>query len=164
MSALRIRKLDLDGREVFSYPGALLARTENSVTVEAFFERYERLDLGYTVFERGDRFVERFYADRWYNVFEVYSAGTGRLRGWYCNIARPARITAEQVSQVDLALDVWVNPDGSALVLDEDEFAALPLTPEEREAARAAAAEIQALAAQRRAPFSGALSHGTGVP
>jgi hypothetical protein len=151
---VNIRKLDLAGEETFAYPGAILARTDTSITVEAFFSRYERLDLGYTVFERGDRFVEHFYSDRWYNVFEVYAVDTRALRGWYCNIARPARIEDGQVSQVDLALDVWVRPDGSTLVLDEEEFDALPLSPEEARAARAAVAEIQALAAARVQPFS----------
>jgi hypothetical protein len=38
-------------------------------------------------------------------------------------------------------------------VLDEDEFAALPLEPSDRQAARAALAEMQALAARRAGPF-----------
>jgi predicted RNA-binding protein associated with RNAse of E/G family len=116
--------------------------------------------LGYTVFERGDRFVEYFYTDRWYSVFAVHTAGTRALRGWYCNIARPAQISADEVAQVDLALDVWVGPDRACLVLDEDEFAALPLRPEEVAAARAAVLEIQDLAARGQAPFT---ASGSGV-
>ena len=54
----------------------------------------------------------------------------------------------------DLALDLWVAPDGRTLVLDEEEFAALPLRPMEREAARRALAELQRLVAQRAAPFN----------
>jgi len=152
-----IRKLDLDGRETFRYAASrVLDRTATSITLEAFFTRYDRLDLGYTVFERGDRFIEHFYADRWYNVFEVRAAGSDALRGWYCNIARPARLAEGEVAQVDLALDVWVNPDGSALVLDEAEFAALALSPEEAASARAAVDEIRTLAADRAGPFAGA--------
>ena len=155
MSDLIIRKLDLNGRETFRYPAhRVLSRTATSITVEAFFTRSDRLELGYTTFERGDRFVEHFYADRWYNVFEVRAAGRDSLRGWYCNIARPARLSADEVAQVDLALDVWVNPDGSSLVLDEDEFAALTLPPEEVAAARAAVDEILSLAASRSGPFA----------
>ena len=152
-----IRKLDLNGRETFHYPASrVLDRTPTSITVEAFFTRYDRLELGYTTFERGDRFVEHFYTDRWYNVFEIHAAGHDGLRGWYCNIARPARLSADEVAQVDLALDVWVNPDGSCLVLDEDEFAALALPPEEAAAARAAVDELRALAAGRSGPFAAA--------
>lgn len=151
-----VRKLALDGRETFRYPVArVLARTAQAITVEAYFDRTERLELGYTVFERGDRFVEYFYADRWYNVFEVHAAGDDAVRGWYCNLARPAVLSEDAIAQVDLALDVWVRPDGSALVLDEDEFAALPLSAEERGAARAALAELLNLVAQRAGPFAG---------
>ena len=148
-----VRKLDLDGREIFAYHGRLLTRTPQSVVLEARFERYDRLDLGCTVFERGDRFVEFFYADRWYNVFAVYAAGSGALRGWYCNITRPALIEADQVSSIDLALDLWVNPDGSTVVLDEGEFTALALPAADRAAAHAALRELQQLAARQAWPF-----------
>jgi len=152
--AITIRKLDHTGREVFSYSGVVLKRTATSVTLEAFFGRYDRLDLGYTVFERGDRFVETFYTDRWYNIFEIYSVRDQTLRGWYCNFTRPAIIHDDQVSAEDLALDVWVDPDGRAQVLDEAEFAALPLAADEISAVRAACAKLLRLAAQRAGPFS----------
>ena len=94
MTDFVIRKLDSHGREVFRYPAdRVLNRTATSVTIEATFARHDRLELGYATFERGDRFVEHFYIDRWYNVFEVHATGTDALRGWYCNIARPALIT-----------------------------------------------------------------------
>jgi uncharacterized protein len=151
--AITIRKLDYTGREVFAYPGAVLERTATSVTVEAIFNRYDRLDLGYTVFERGDRFVEYFYTDRWYNIFEIYAVGSQALRGWYCNLTRPAVIHDHEVSAVDLALDVWIDPAGQAQVLDEAEFAALPLSADEASAVRAACAELLMLAAQHARPF-----------
>ena len=69
MTSLTVRKLKPDGREVFAYAGSVIERTPTSVTLEAVFTHSERLDLGYTVFERGDRFVEHFFSDRWYNVF-----------------------------------------------------------------------------------------------
>ncbi len=155
MSDFIVRKLDLSGNETFRYPiDRILRRASDTITVEATFTRHARLELGYATFERGDRFVEHFYTDRWYNVFEVHAVGSDRLRGWYCNIARPAVIAANEVAQVDLALDVWVRPDGSTLVLDEDEFAALNLDAAEAEAARAAVTEIQDLAGQKAPPFA----------
>ncbi len=153
MADFAVRKLDLAGREALTYPGVVLARTANSIVVEAFFARADRLELGYTAFERGDRFIEYFFADRWFNVFEVRAAGSGRLRGWYCNITRPAVIEAERVSAVDLALDVWVDPNRQLLVLDQAEFEALPLADDERASARAAVDEIRRWAAERRPPF-----------
>ena len=84
----------------------------------------------------------------------MYARDTGALRGWYCNITRPAVIEEARVSAVDLALDVWVDPAGRTWVLDEEEFAALDLGPDEVAAARAAVAKVLALAAQRGGPFA----------
>ena len=125
------------------------------MTLRAVWDRARPpLDLGYVLFEPGDQFTEHFYADRWYNIFEIRAAD-GRLKGWYCNVTRPARISDGEIAAEDLALDLWVAPDGAMRVLDEDEFVALPLTPTKREAARAALAELQALAACKAPPFNG---------
>ena len=91
--------------------------------------------------------------DRWYNIFEI-RASDGALKGWYCNITRPAHIGPDEVKAEDLALDLWVAPGGDMQVLDEDEFAALSLSPVERETARKALAELQARVARRVPPFS----------
>lgn len=156
MSEIVVRKLNAAGEETYRWTGRVVARTPTSVTLEAFFTRYQRLDLGYAVFERGDRFIEHFYSDRWYNVFEVHAAGSDALRGWYCNLTRPAQLADSEIVHEDLALDVWVSADGTTQVLDEEEFAALPLSDDEREAARAALAELLTLAGQRSGPFSSA--------
>ncbi len=148
---LTVYKLDLDEKVVFSWRGRALARTDSAIVIEAFFDRYERLDLGYTVFERGDRFVEYFYGDRWYSVFAVH--GAAGFKGWYCNVNRPARIDATTIYTVDLALDLWVWPNRTWRVLDEDEFAALALDAAERAAAVAALAELQALVRAGAEPF-----------
>ena len=49
------------------------------------------------------------------------------IKGWYCNITRPARFGPGRVTAEDLALDVFVYPDGRTLVLDEEEFADMKL-------------------------------------
>lgn len=157
MSAITIHKLNLAGEETLAYPGTVMHSAPGLVVVEAFFQRYARLELGYTVFERGDRMVEYFYSDRWFNVFDVYAVTTGARRGWYCNLARPATWQAGHLWQVDLALDVWVHPDGRWLALDEDEFAALPLDEPTRATCRAALAELTNWAATRHGPFADAV-------
>ena len=43
---------------------------------------------------RGDRFIETYYTDRWYNIFEIHAREDDRLKGWYCNIAKPAVMEA----------------------------------------------------------------------
>jgi predicted RNA-binding protein associated with RNAse of E/G family len=149
---MHIYKLNAHGREVWSYPIArLVSQTAEAITIEAIFQRPD-YDMGYVVLAQGDRFVEHFYADRWYNVFAVYQGTTPILKGWYCNICRPATWTAERLDYVDLALDCWVWPDGRTLVLDEDEFAALSLTAEERAQATAALNHLQQLAADGQLP------------
>jgi len=151
METVTIRKLDHAGRQVTSYPGRVLQRDGRAIVLRTFWDR-DPLDLGFVVLEPGDRWTEYFYADRWYNIFEI-RASDDRLKGWYCNVTRPARISDDEVVAEDLALDLWVAPDGQTRVLDEDEFAALPLTPAEREAARKALAELQAMVLRKVPPF-----------
>lgn len=150
---ITVHKLDHTGMEKIAYTGEVLEQTENRVVLEARFGR-ERMELGYVTLTTGDRFVEYFYADRWYNVFAIYDAGDGAFKGWYCNITRPAHIDDADVYAEDLALDYFVQPAGKEFVLDEDEFAELPLAAEEVAAARAALQDLRALAARREGPFA----------
>jgi ABC-type Fe3+/spermidine/putrescine transport system ATPase subunit len=154
LQPITVRKLNLSGEQTWSYSGVVLERGASHVRLEARFNR-ETTDLGYALFETGDRFVEWFFADCWYNIFEVHSARDDRLKGWYCNVTRPATIGDGVVSAVDLALDVWIGADGSTHVLDEDEFAALDLPDAERRAALAALDELKVMARDRRPPFDG---------
>ena len=148
-----VEKLNLAREVVIAYDGVLVDRTATSVVLEATFTRGP-MALGYVTLAPGDRFVEYFFTDRWYNVFAIYNAEDGALKGWYCNVTRPAEVEARAdgtslvVRAVDLALDYFRQPGGAEFVLDEDEFSALPLTPEERAAARAALEELRAMAAR----------------
>ena len=151
--SITINKLDLNHNLLWSYSGSVIEQSDNAIKLEARFNR-ETSDAGYVVFEKHDRFVEYFYADRWYNIFEIHSAKDNRLKGWYCNIARPAVFGDSTIDQVDLALDVWINPDGTALILDEDEFADLRLDEATRQHAQQAVQELIDLARQRIIPFN----------
>ncbi|RLC73528.1 MAG: DUF402 domain-containing protein [Chloroflexi bacterium] len=153
MTTITIRKLDHAGRQVLAYQGQVLRRESSAIVLRTGWSRGP-LDVGYVILEPGDRWTEYFYADRWYNIFEIRSSDS-RLKGWYCNITRPARITSDEVAAEDLALDLWVAPDGEMLVLDEDEFAALALPPAEHDAAQQALAELQAMVRRKAPPFDG---------
>ena len=142
------------GEEVFRYSGKILRQSETSLVLEAIFDMEEREFHG-LVFRIGDRFVETHYRDRWYNVLAVYDADTGELKGWYCNVTRPAHIEDATVSAEDLALDLVVQLDGSWFVLDEDEFAALNLPSADRAHAEAALQELQHYAEALDGPFAG---------
>ncbi len=152
MNDITVRKLDHEGREVFRYEGQVLWREAHCVCLRAVFQ-YGDVDFGFVTFSRGDVFTEWFYSDRWYNVFRIEDGRSGALKGWYCNVTRPAQIGHDIVSADDLALDVFVGPTGALQLLDEDEFAALSLPGGERAAARQAVAEIRAAVAAGRAPF-----------
>jgi protein associated with RNAse G/E len=107
-------------------------------------------------FEAGDIFIETYYADRWYNIFQIHGPD-GRLKGWYCNITRPAVIGADTLDSEDLELDLVVAPDRAVVRLDdEDEYAARNLAgddPEAHTAALAAVDELRALIAAGAGPF-----------
>lgn len=143
MTLITVIKKDLQEREVWRYSGTLRQRGANYLVLEAHFDR-EDMVLHDILLGKGDRFVETYYTDRWYNIFEIHDRDDDRLKGWYCNIGYPAEIEDQTLSYVDLALDLLVYPDGRQLVLDEDEFAALALTPQDRARARAALAGLQA--------------------
>jgi protein associated with RNAse G/E len=152
-STITVHKLDAEGREVWQYEGTVKERQASSVILEARFDR-EDVEFHGLHLRMGDRFIETFYSDRWYNIFAVFDVDDDHLKGWYCNITRPARIKDNHVYADDLALDLIVTPDWEILVLDEDEFAALHLTPKDRKHALNALEELKSLAATNSGPFA----------
>ena len=126
---IKVQKKNPNGEVTYEYEGVLLNRDENSITLEALFDREDRPFMD-VVFKTGDRFIEHYYTDRWYNVFEVQDRDDEKIKGWYCNVGKPAVIEDGILSYVDLALDLWVSTDGKQTVLDEDEFEALELNEE----------------------------------
>jgi len=149
MSGMKVLKKNLADEVTWEYEGVVLRREENSVTLEALFNRDDMpfMDI---VLKRNDRFVETFYSDRWYNIFEIYDRDDGHFKGWYCNIGKPAIIAEDFVSYVDLALDLWVSVDGKQTVLDEDELEELNLSKELRQKVYAGLHQLQAWFAEYR--------------
>src|SRR5258706_9710930 len=126
---IKVQKKNPDGEVLVEYEGDELGRDENSITLEALFTR-DDMSFMDVVFKKGDRFVEYYYSDRWYNIFAIYDRDDGKVKGWYCNVGMPAIIKDDVVSYVDLALDLWVSADGKQTILDEDEFEELNLSEE----------------------------------
>ena len=141
---IKVQKKNLSGEVMVEYEGDILQRGENYVMLEALFTR-EDMPFMDVIFKKGDRFVEYFYADRWYNIFKIHDRDNGKVKGWYCNIGMPAEIKDNIVSYVDLALDLWVSADGKQTVLDEDEFEELTLTKELSAAALKGLEELKTL-------------------
>lgn len=148
---IRVQKKDPAGKVLFEYEGEELQRDENSIKLEALFTRDDMPFMDVT-FKKGDRFVEYYYSDRWYNIFEIYDRDNGKIKGWYCNIGKPAVIEDGLVSYSDLALDLWVSIDGKQTVLDEDEFEDLNLSEELRRGALHGLEELKNLFLNNRPP------------
>lgn len=143
--SIQVLKRDLKGQVTWQYSGLVLERGADFVRLEARFNRPDMPFMGVTLKEN-DRFVETFYTQRWYNIFKIHDRDDDHLKGWYCNLGRPAVWDAPQsISYVDLALDLWVAADGRQTVLDQDEFEALQLDEATRARVAASLAELQAL-------------------
>jgi uncharacterized protein len=123
---IKVQKKNPAGKVTYEYEGELLSHEGSEIKLEAVFDRAD-MPFQDVVFKKGDRFVEYYYTDRWYNIFAIHDRDDDVIKGWYCNIGKPAELKDGVVSYVDLALDVWVSVNGKQTVLDEDEFKALGL-------------------------------------
>jgi len=149
---IKVQKKNPTGEVTYEYEGILLNSDEHSVTLEALFDRTDMPFMD-VVFKKGDRFVEYYYTDRWYNIFVIHDRDDGKIKGWYCNIGKPAMIEDGIVSYVDLALDLWVSTDGKQTVLDEDEFEELKLNEELKTGALNGLHELKDLFKSKNPPF-----------
>ncbi|HJZ48474.1 MAG TPA: DUF402 domain-containing protein [Roseiflexaceae bacterium] len=155
MRSITVHLLKPGKGATISYSGELLRQEPDHVLIHARWER-PQLDLGYVTFDPGDHFYEHYYTQRWYNIFELRGQ-SGALKGWYCNVTRPAHIDGDTITSEDLELDLFVAPDRSHILrLDLDEFAARGLRtsdPVAHAAALAALDELERMARAGVAPF-----------
>ncbi|MFI6563150.1 DUF402 domain-containing protein [Streptomyces sp. NPDC050534] len=148
-SAERDARLDVvlvkAGRTKIRYEAELLGDDGTRIAVRAPWAGEGVRDFGFVRFEKGDVFTEHYWRDRWYAVKEVRDSA-GVLKGWYCDITRPAVLSGTELVVEDLDLDLWRSADGSDVRrLDEDEFEASGLTETDPEAAAAAVAALDEL-------------------
>lgn len=86
----------------------------------------------------------------WYDVGKIYNRNN-EWTGYYCDIIVPVVRTESRFEITDLFLDLWVYPDGSYEIQDEDEFEAaiqsgaidIGLARKAREALNALIAEVE---------------------
>ncbi|HEU0114244.1 MAG TPA: DUF402 domain-containing protein [Thermomicrobiales bacterium] len=63
-----------------------------------------------------------FFPDRWFSLLR-FTTGDDRTVGYYVNFSCPLiELRANYYRDLDLELDLWVEPDGSATVVDQIEF------------------------------------------
>ena len=133
------------GRTKIRYPADVVRDDGTRVTVTAPWAAPGVRDFGFVRFEPGDVFTEHYWRDRWFAVKEVRTGG-GELKGWYCDITRPAVLRDAEILVEDLDLDLWVSADGSSVLrLDEDEFEESGLADRDPVAAEAAVRALDEL-------------------
>lgn len=156
MSSVEVRLVKAGATKI-RYPAELVADDGTCVTVRAPWAGAGMRDFGFVRFEQGDVFTEHYWRDRWFSVKEVRT-GDGTLKGWYCDITRPAVLAGGELVVEDLDLDLWVSADGSSVLrLDEDEFEASGLAERDPKAAAEAVRALDELELLARQGGLGAL-------
>lgn len=61
------------------------------------------------------------FANRWYDIGKIYNL-KDHFTGYYCDIILPMKRMDTHFEITDLFLDLWILPDGSYQVEDEEEF------------------------------------------
>jgi len=130
--------------EVWRYEGEIISKQKNEIRIEA---RFNRDDLPYygVLLKRNDIFLETFFSDKWYNIFEIYDRDDHQLKGWYCNVCHPAVFDQNTITYIDLAIDLFVFTDGTQFVLDLDEFEDLNLDNQTKKEALIALEQLKRL-------------------
>jgi predicted RNA-binding protein associated with RNAse of E/G family len=146
---IRVEKLNPDGSFSFAWQAQLLVAYENLRRVSAEFNG-KPTRLGRVMLSLGDCFIETYYSDRWYNIFEIYSPSDAKPKLWYFNITKPAIFEPNLIRWVDLALDVLIFPEGDHALLDLDEFGALDLDFESQRRCWQAVEQIISLAESKK--------------
>ena len=157
-SPVTVRKLDYGtGRATLAWSGVLLVLDAEQAVIRAVFapKTDRQIVVDGVPLNRGDVFTEYYPLTRWYNVFHIADP-SGRPKGWYCNVTLPPVLEVDGVAFTDMALDLFVHPDGRATVLDEDEFSVgcqALYRGDDIRGARLALTELERLARGRMLPF-----------
>lgn len=80
-----------------------------------------RTSTGIELMERAGA-EQWFFPDRWFSLLR-FRTGDDRTVGYYVNFSLPLTELREgYYRDLDLELDLWLDPDGTATELDRDEF------------------------------------------
>ena len=151
---LKITKYHPDGHCMYAWEGEVLRNTPNVRQIKAFFGLPTH-QVDKIAFEKGDMFIETYFTNQWFNVFEVHEQSREEIKAWYCNLSLPACFTDDEIAWTDLALDLILYPDGTYALLDLDEFSALDLDLEKQRQCWKTIEQL--LAWQKKQPAMGGL-------
>lgn len=120
--SITVRVLKYDGTEYRRWEASIAQQDGSLIVLDAEFDvEVKHATLG--TIPKGTRTVEYYWLDRWYNVFR-FLEDEGQTRLYYCNINMPASLNNNELTYVDLDIDILVRPDLSFRVLDVEEFEA----------------------------------------
>ncbi len=74
------------------------------------------------IYEPGAPLVWFVFPGAWYDIGRFH-LGDGTFTGYYANLITPVEFQGHIWTMYDLCLDLWIEPDGSFRILDQDEFA-----------------------------------------
>jgi uncharacterized protein DUF402 len=161
-AAVTVVKLAPDGSEAARYRGDVVGHCQDSWLLVQAIWTHRKIELGGLSFCPGDELLEWFSPQHPYNAFAVFSP-QDHFKGWYANVAHPARLDATRDPPVliwhDLYLDLVGLPDGSFTIRDDDELLASGLAdvdPELQVRILAARSELIRRFQHRLSPFADA--------
>lgn len=73
------------------------------------------------VYEPGAAIVWFVFPGAWYDIGRFHLRD-GTFTGYYANLIAPVEFEGHVWTMHDLCLDLWVRPDGSFQILDQDDF------------------------------------------
>jgi uncharacterized protein len=153
---ITVRACKYDGSEHRRWPATLLRRDGDLLVLDARFDEEIRHDLLGTI-ALGTTSVEYYWLDRWYNIFR-FTDPDGKLRNYYCNVNVPPTLAGDELSYIDLDIDILIATDFSYRVLDLEEFeqnaARYGYSSEVKQSAKLALADLIKLIEARAFPFS----------
>lgn len=159
MPGLLVQAYKYNGAKHYSYPVQLVSQTEDVViTYGAPGRLLNHPGRQLVNTPMTSEVVEFHFTNRPYNVAAVWEED-GSFRRYYCNLMTPAKVEGEQLTFIDLDLDLIVHPDYTFFVDDEDEFEEHQLAwaypPEVIAMVRDGLAELIQLVESRAFPFDG---------
>jgi hypothetical protein len=161
-AAVAVVKLAPDGSEAARYRGDVVGYCQDSWLIVQATWTHRSIELGGLSFYPGDELLEWFSPRYPYNAFAVFSS-QDHFKGWYANVAHPARLDATVDPPIlfwhDLYLDLVGLPDGSFTIRDDDELLASGLAdinPELQARILAARSELIRRFQHRLPPFADA--------
>ena len=156
MSPVEVRVYKYDGLLHRTWPAELLRQEGSLIVLDAKFADEVIHDLLGTI-ASGTHSLEYYWLDRWYNVFR-FAEPDGALRNYYCNVNVLPTFDGENLTYVDLDLDILVEPDLSYRILDVEDFERnaedYGYSVEVRANARRAVDELVSMIETRAFPFN----------